>query len=243
MTHDPYQEKLDDPNLPFDLRWSLIKEIDGTNRRFGIYRRFIKDWSSWAMECTGKQKTISILEVGSGSGGLSLEIRKWAQKQGLNPSTHLYDAQEDILDESVKIFGTDRPTTHVATQEHLKVYPDQAFDFVISLHVIHHIQPVDIAISALEEMLRITKLGIFVVDLENKFLAVPFAKAWNSITGVSPQLSEDGIKSLKRSHSPRALETGLLRSDYSNAFNIELKRDFFIPYWRLRGCRKGSRQD
>jgi len=239
MAHDPYQEKLDDPNLPFELRWSLINEIDSTNHRFGIYKKLIKDWDRWALKCTNDLQKFSILDVGSGSGGLSLEMRKWAENRNLIPELHLYDAQADVLNESLKKFGDNKPHIHIATQDHLKIYPDCAFDFVISLHVIHHIQPFDVAVSALQEMLRISKKGIFIVDLENKLFAVPFAKAWNSLTGVTAQLSEDGIKSIKRSHPARMLKEKLCQTEHAKLYDIQLKREFFIPYWTLRGCRKG----
>jgi hypothetical protein len=36
MSDDPYSERLGDPALPFDLNWSLISEIDQTNRSFGV---------------------------------------------------------------------------------------------------------------------------------------------------------------------------------------------------------------
>lgn len=234
MNKDPYQEKLDDPNLPFDLRWPLINEIDSTNHRFGIYKMFIRDWDKWAMKQLGKQKNFSVLEVGSGSGGLSLEIRKWAEKRGLNVTLHLYDAQEDVLTESLNKFDHQKPEIHVASKDHLKVYPNQAFDFVISLHVIHHIQPFTAAVSAMGEMMRISKKGIFVVDLENKFLAVPFAKFWNKLTGVTPDLSEDGIKSIKRSYFAEDLKNALLAAnDKTHNQKLNVKKLFFVPYWRI----------
>jgi len=237
MNQDPYQETLDDPNLPFSVRWPLIEEINSTNHRFGIYKTFLKDWNGWALNALAGQKKFSVLEVGSGSGGLSLEIQKWAMKNNLQADINLYDSQADVLEESLKKFDINKPKVHIATDKHLKVYPDNAFDFIISLHVIHHIQPIDVAASAIEEMLRVSKFGIFIIDLENKFLSVPFARFWNKITGVSSELSEDGIKSILRSYNPTSLISSL-RPNTIQEYEITTKRFFFVPYWRISSSKK-----
>jgi len=237
MNDDPYQENLDNPNLPFATRWSLINEINTTNQRFGIYKKYIKEWDRWAIDQLDQQNNFSVLEVGSGSGGLSLEIKKWAAGRNLEAEINLYDAQEDVLNESLKKFDHTKPKIHVATKDHLKIYPDKSFDFVISLHVIHHIQPFSAAVSAIEEMLRISRKGIFIVDLENKFLAIPFAKFWNRISGVTPELSEDGIKSLKRSYSPIELKDALIDSLPKNSYHLSIKRMLFVPYWKISSSR------
>lgn len=236
MSQDPYQEMLDDPGLPFDVRWPLVEEIDRTNRRFGIYSRFLADWSGWVR---GEAlEGASVLEVGSGSGGLSCEMRDWGRARGVTLDMHLYDAQEDVLRESLKRFeGGDLPRTHVATGEHLAAFPDRTFDFVISLHVIHHIQPFDVAVDALVEMLRIARRGVFVIDLENKPGAVPFTRVWNRLTGVSRALSSDGVKSIRRAHDPRRLRDALCDEPGTGDYRVELKRYPIVPYWRLQARR------
>jgi ubiquinone/menaquinone biosynthesis C-methylase UbiE len=239
---DPYQEMLDDPSLPFELRWALISEIDSTNRRFGVYRNLLSDWDAWMKgQDLPQQERLSVLEVGSGSGGLSREVRNWGQGRGLDLDMHLYDSQEDVLNESLKQFDEDaRPVTHVATDTHLEVFPDQAFDYVISLHVIHHIRPFETAVSALEQMLRIARRGVFVIDFENKPWAVPFAQVWNRLFRVSPMLSSDGIKSLKRAYAPGEVIRALSESELARDFRLDMKRYPFVPYWRLRATRGAS---
>lgn len=235
---DPYQEMLDDPSLPFAQRWALVDEIDRTNRRFGIYRKFIKEWDAWlGQEPVGP---CSVFEVGSGSGGLSREIRAWGERQSRALDQHLYDAQEDVLRESLKKFGGESvPQIHVATPDHLAVYPERAYDYIVSLHVIHHIQPFAVAVDALAQMLRVARRGIFIIDLENKPWAVPFTRVWNPLTGVSAALSSDGIKSLYRAHDPRRLLDALRQTEIARQYRLELKRYFFVPYWRLTAQRIG----
>jgi len=66
MQQDPYQEKLDDPDLPFDFRWSLIDEIDQSNHRFRIYKKFIKGFEKWAFGQIDRKQPVSILEESMG---------------------------------------------------------------------------------------------------------------------------------------------------------------------------------
>jgi ubiquinone/menaquinone biosynthesis C-methylase UbiE len=239
MGHDPYQEMLDDPRLPFDLRWALVSEIDSTNRRFGIYRRFIQSWDA----LLGKPDVdkLSVFEVGSGSGGLSREIAAWGRERGLALDLHLYDAQEDVLKASLDKFDPKaQPELHLATPEHLAVYPDDSFDYVISLHVLHHIQPFEIAVSAMEQMLRIARRGVLVIDLENKPGSISFARVWNRLMGVSSALSADGIKSLRRAHDPRQLLNALRDAERREGMRLDLKRyPPLVPYWRLQATRAG----
>lgn len=237
--YDPHRETLDDPSLPFDFRWRLIQEIDSTNRRFGIYRSFLRQWASF-FESAEPGRAYSVFEVGSGSGGLSRELLAWSHRQGHRADVHLYDSQADVLEESVRQFdGEDRPTVHVATADYLKVFPDKAYDYVVSLHVLHHIRPLASAVEALEQMHRIARRGVLVMDFENKPWAVPFARVWNRFGGVSPELSQDGIKSLQRAYEPRHLLRTLNAGVALQDFEVTLQRLFFVPYWFLRSTRKG----
>lgn len=238
---DPYRETLDDPSLPFSFRWGLIREIDATNRRFGVYRTFLREWSSFFQATDpASDGVFSVLEVGSGSGGLSRELLSWARQHGHHPDLHLYDSQADVLEESARQFDREnQPVTHIATEDYLKAFPDNAFDYVISLHVLHHIRPFESAVEALEQMHRIARRGVLVMDFENKPWAVPFARVWNRWGGVSPELSRDGIKSLQRAYEPRQLLRTVNSSAIRRSYEVKLRRLFFVPYWLLRSTRMG----
>ena len=83
MNSDPYAETLDNPDIPFQLRWSLISEIDRTNQRLGVYLLFFKHWNTLIKSKFTSDATQSVLEVGSGSGGLSARIQEKAMEKVL----------------------------------------------------------------------------------------------------------------------------------------------------------------
>jgi SAM-dependent methyltransferase len=236
---DPYQEMLDDPSLPFDLRWALVSEIDRTNHDFGVYRKLLADWDTWmGAQTICRHDRLSVLDVGSGSGGLTREILRWGRRRGMTLDMHLYESQGDVLRASVRQFADDaKPTPHLATDRHLEVFPDKAFDYVVSLHVIHHIRPFERAAHAMAQMLRIARRGVFVVDFEPKPWAVPFARMWNRLFGVSPDLSKDGIRSLRRAYPLGELVPALCRAEPAGDYHLDAKCYSFVPYWRLRATR------
>jgi len=55
--------------------------------------------------------------------------------------------------------------------------------------------------------------------------------------GVSPELSEDGIKSILRAHSPQTISQGLLLPAKKLNYQWTLKKMFFYPYWSFKGKR------
>lgn len=75
---DPYQELLDDPSVPFPLRWKIILEIDRTNKIYLIFVLFLSMWKKHiAPVFSDKNYTYKILEIGPGSGSLGRKICTW----------------------------------------------------------------------------------------------------------------------------------------------------------------------
>lgn len=240
---DPFMEILDDPNVSIERRLGIIKKLDLINMQYGIYKDFIKNFSQILFEKKNSREPASILEVGSGMAGLSREIFKWGNSTQRSFSLHLYDSQQDILDKSqlhLKNLGIDS-VAHLATEDHLKIFPDNAFDYVVSLHVIHHIQPIENAVAAINQMLRVSKKGVYLMDFHRKFGSVTLFKIWNTLFGICEDLSSDGIKSMKRAHDPVVLLQNLEKLSYFNKFNVKMKTDLIKPYWGLEASWNTSR--
>ncbi len=234
---DEFQELLDNPNLPFDKRWSLISEIDRSNKIYGIYKMFTTEFEK-ALKKNPNLKTISILDVGSGSAGLSVYLEKWMLKKGIEIEVNLYDSQIDVLHESKKKFSKSHVNIHQATSEHLKVYKENSFDFVVCLHVIHHIHPHQVAVSAIEEMHRIASKGVIVVDIDYRPAFIPMAEFINFAIGISKDLRSDGYKSMKRAYNLKNLLKNMNLITINKKFNITTQNKFFMPYWIISSFKK-----
>lgn len=236
MPLDPYQEYLDDSSRPFEKRWGLISELDRVNRVLP-YRIFIKKWDRWFQKNYKGIAKISILEIGSGSGGLSEELLKWGRANNIQIDLHLYDSQEDILIESQKRFAEPKPALHVATDQHLKVYDEKKFDFVVSFQVLHHIRPLTIASDALLQMHRIARLGVFVADLEQRPFNVMVTRIYTFFLSVSDDLRHDGVNSVRRAYESKDLLTEIQKDPILTDFNVVLKR-LFVPFFIFMSNRK-----
>ena len=239
INNDPYLEVLDDPSLPLIRRLDVLQKLDLVNTKYGVYKNFINGFSQVLTDSKEGSECLSLLEVGSGMGGLTREIAIWGQKNQTSFSFNLYDSQSDILEISQRYLKTQNvdASTILATPEHLSVFPDNSFDYVVSLHVIHHIQPIETAVAAINEMLRVSRKGIYLVDFHRKFGTVGLFKVWNKFFGLSTDLSEDGIKSMKRAHDPKVLAKLMLEQPYYNKFEFEMLTKTMAPYWEIRAAK------
>ncbi|MCB0369120.1 MAG: methyltransferase domain-containing protein [Bdellovibrionales bacterium] len=230
---DPLMEVLDDPSVSFEKRIDLLSKLDLLNTRFGIYKKFINNFES-VLGLSGVQsKNISTFEIGSGLGGLSREVYQSAKNKGLDIEVNLFDSQGDVLQVSQKYLQTlgVENSIFLATDEQLKKIPSESFDYVLSLHVIHHIRPEEEAVAAIQEMRRIARRGVFIMDFHRKFGSITFFKIWNLFFGISEDLNSDGIKSMKRAYNPYELIAKINKED--SKFPFHVKGSLLEPYWYI----------
>lgn len=237
---DPFQEILDDPSVPFDVRWRIIKEIDQSNNVYLIFILFMKNWNLFLSKIlTDKSTAYKILEIGPGSGTLGLKILDWAKKRKIVFQYNLFDSQEEVLNACANGY-VNYPTTQKlkASENYLKDYADNSFDVTLSLHVLHHIQPKEIALDALEQMLRVSRKAVVVMDFEKtqKFLFRFYLL--NFILRFSKELNEDGLKSMQRAYSLKELSPHLNYLCAKYGFELKIKKFLIHPYWFLCAVKK-----
>ena len=104
-----------------------------------------------------------VLDVGCGSGNLTLTAKKFAGSSG---SVYGIDAAPEMIDvarKKAKRIGIDA-TFEVGLIEKLP-YPDATFDVVISRLVVHH-PPEDLKRRGFAEIFRVLRLGGFLADFK-----------------------------------------------------------------------------
>lgn len=237
---DPFREILDDPNVSFERRSDLLMKLDQLNMKFGVYENFLQAFEGHFADIIGSRKKIKVLEVGSGLAGLSRELFFWAKKANLDVELNLFDSQEDILNFSQSALSNKgiHAQVKVATDKQLSVFNNDEFDFVISLHVIHHIRPISNAVDAINQMLRVASKGVLISDFHRKPGSVALFKLWNQFFGVSKDLSEDGIKSMQRAYDPMELSNLIQNMSYAQKLPGQFKTSIVNPYWEF--VAKGS---
>lgn len=235
LENDPFREILDDPNVSFDRRADLLMKLDYLNTKFGIYRNFLHSFENNFIDLIGTGKKIRILEVGSGIAGLSRELYLWAKRSNIEVTIYLFDSQADILNLSQSFLSQNGISSEIiiASEKQLEVFNDNEFDFVISLHVIHHIRPISNAVEAINQMLRVAKKGVQINDFHRKPGSVALFKLWNQFFGISKDLSEDGVKSMQRAYDPMELSTMIQNKSYYNKLPGQFKTSIVNPYWEF----------
>lgn len=201
------QEMLDDPAVPIGTRKELLIELDRSNRKFGTYESFVGRFQQFLEGGAFARLPIPcrILEIGSGSGDLVRHISEWAQARGIVFEFHLMDIDPQILAWAQTRLAQRGISAHVhvAGDQHLAQFGNGEFDFIYSMHVLHHIQPYEQLKTAMHEATRVANRGVFMVDFDRRFYGVTMARLWNRAHRIDKRIAKDGVISLRRAYSNR----------------------------------------
>lgn len=186
------------------------EEYDRFLKEIGFINRFIGDFRALGktLLCEIERQDLnefSVLDVGAGSGEILREIAKSARRK--KRETKLFGLElnarsaEAILEES-KNFAEIKS---VQANALCLPFDDQTFDYAISSLFTHHLTDEQI-IKTLQEMKRVVRRKIFVIDLHRHKGAYFSYKLFCAVFQISPLVREDGSLSILRSFKPNELE-------------------------------------
>ncbi|MDX9732311.1 MAG: SAM-dependent methyltransferase [Bdellovibrionales bacterium] len=238
-------EVLDDPSMEIDTRLQLLSELDQLNHNLPVYRIFLQRFFAWMPSLLSNEQAstpIRILEVGSGSGGLALEILKYARAHypHLKLEYSLLETAPEILAWSHERLTKEgfQASTFIADERHLKRFAPQSFDFVISLHVLHHVQPMGTLKHMLDDVKRIATNGFFMADCARQLGTTLTTRIVNRVLGTNPVLVGDAIRSFRRAYTPS--EIASLLSENESPWDCSVKTVSPFPYLIATGERRGD---
>lgn len=198
----------------------FLREISFINRNLGDVRALKK---SLFREIENKNlKKFSVLDVGAGSGEFLREIAKFALKK--NRKTKLYGLElNEMSANSILTESKDFAEISSIRGDALKLpFADNSFDFTICSLFTHHFLNEKI-VEILTEMNRVSRRGIFVIDLHRHPFAYYSYKVFCKVFRISNLVTEDGSLSVLRSFKPYELK---LLAEKAELPNIEIKRVF-----------------
>jgi SAM-dependent methyltransferase len=221
----------------FEKRSYKLERIDTGDYTPEEFRRFLREirfinrvlGDDLALKKTllseiGKEnlEEFSVLDVGAGSGELLQAIAEFGRKR--NCKADLVGL--DLSEISVKsIFAQSKlfREIKVVLADGLSLpFADNAFDYAICSLFTHHLTDENV-VRLFEEMNRVARRGIFVIDLHRHRVAYALYKIFCVVFRISRLVREDGSLSILRSFKPVELK---MLGEKANLENVSVERHF-----------------
>ena len=193
--------------------------------------RFINRWigDAWALRKTllrdietKNLKEFSVLDVGAGSGELLREIAKFARTTKRKAKLHGLELNA-VSVKSIQTESADFPEIKSIRGTAFSLpFADKSIDYTICSLFTHHFTDENVT-EILREFSRVSRLGIFVIDLHRHPIAYALYKGFCFFCGISKMVLEDGSLSVLRGFKPNELK-GL--GEKANLENISVERHF-----------------
>jgi 2-polyprenyl-3-methyl-5-hydroxy-6-metoxy-1,4-benzoquinol methylase len=171
-------EMMDDQSLSQQEMEAVLRYLDRVNRWFGGHSLVLKRLQTWS-EKLPKNRRLSILDVGTGSGDLPLAISRWAEKKGRRVRVVGLEKSPDWSFVAKRRCAHDT-SIEIQTGDVFDV--NDRFDFVVSSLVLHHIGPTQ-QMDFLRHCDRLSAQGIFISDLERSWSNLVAVKASSFLWG------------------------------------------------------------
>ena len=172
-------------------------------------------------------RKFSVLDVGAGSGELLRTIAEFGRKT----NREFFLTGVELNERSAKAIleaSADFPEIKSVRGDALKLpFADNSFDYSICSLFIHHLSDENI-VSVLQEMNRVSRRGIFVIDLHRHPMAYELYKIFCVAFRISPLVREDGSLSILRSFKPDELRRF---SEEAGLKDVSVERSFPFRIW------------
>lgn len=141
----------------------------------------------------------SVLDVGCGGGDLARSLALWAAKDGFELQVTGIDPDErayDFARRSPEVEGVSYRRAHTAEL----VAEGLAFDFVLSNHMLHHLDPEQLA-GMLRDSELLASVMVLHNDLKRSNISYALFAAGFWPLGIGSYICGDGLTSIKRSYT------------------------------------------
>lgn len=176
--------------------------------------RFINRWigDTWALRKTLLREIVqkdlrefSVLDVGAGSGELLREITKFARKSERKAKLVGLELNEISVNSIVSESKDFSEISAIRGNALQLPFADKSFDYIICSLFTHHFTDEKV-VQILSEFRRVSRLGIFVIDLHRHPIAFGLYKVFCTAFRISSLVREDGSLSVLRGFKPNELK-------------------------------------
>jgi len=215
-------ERVDHPELLDSGDCSLAEvrqtfaELDDINRWLGGHAALRRWLLPRLREAARQQRPVRLLDVGCGGAGVSIEVVKWARREGIALKVVALDLTRRHLD-IARENSRDYPEISLLLGDARQLpFTEAEFDFVISTLFLHHLAPRDLA-EVLRSLASVCRRTLVLTDLVRGRLPLLFFRTAAPLFAKSRITVHDGLISIARAYRPSEIrgilqQAGLARS-------------------------------
>jgi ubiquinone/menaquinone biosynthesis C-methylase UbiE len=206
-------ERIDTGDYTEDEYRTFLREIRFINRWIGDRWALRKSLLKQITEYNSSQ--FSVLDVGAGSGEILAEIARYAR--GSNRTAQLVGLDLNPLSaDSIAAEGCEFSEIAAVEGDAMRLpFDDGTFDYSICSLFTHHFSDEGV-VAILREMKRVSRRGIFVIDLHRERGAYRAYKLFCFVFRISELVRDDGLLSIKKSFQPEELRQLTLKAGLTN---------------------------
>lgn len=185
-----------------------IERLENTYRQFSVINRMLSNWKRIYKNrllpmMPDLTKTYTLLDIGFGGGDIPLSISKWAKKDGIKLEITAIETDKRAFDYAQSL-PEDPAVTFLNCSSTDLVKENKEFDFVISNHVIHHLDEENLQTILSESKELATSLVIF-NDIERSDLGYTLFNIFSRVLFWNSFITTDGLTSIKRCYTKNEL--------------------------------------
>jgi ubiquinone/menaquinone biosynthesis C-methylase UbiE len=197
LSYENIPELLDRPDAEpeADLRHSLrdIRLANLIGQGTAVVLHYLdaltRDWPP--------DRTLSILDLATGSGDIPLAICRWADRRGLTVEVLATDISPEVIAAARDHAGANPRITFAVLDARAMPYPDQSFDIVTCSLALHHLERAE-GVAVIRTMARLARVGFIVNDIERCWPAYVAVHLLVSTPITNRLTRHDGPASVKR---------------------------------------------
>ncbi len=158
-------ELMDEPDAPRQELADALAYLRWVNRRLGGTRALIANLERWSVRWP-KGRTITMLDLGTGSGDIPLAAVAWARARGIDLRVTGLDLHEATLDLAREHCKHEERVTLVrgSALDLASTFSAGQFDYVHAALFLHHLREIGV-LTVLAGMARVAGVGVVWSDL------------------------------------------------------------------------------
>ncbi|HEY0029418.1 MAG TPA: methyltransferase domain-containing protein [Bacteroidia bacterium] len=213
FSHRSYEsELLDAPNIPTELLFQNLRELDVVNRTLGGHTITLAGIKSLV---TDKNKMYRIVDIGCGGGDAMKQIVKWARKNGFNVQLIGVDMNPDAISYMLSYCEGETEVSGVTSdyRDYLKANPET--DIIHCSLFCHHLKD-DELIELFQYMNQYARVGFIINDLHRHWFAYYSIKFLTRLLNGSALVKNDAPLSVLRGFKKNELSNLLDKAQLKN---------------------------